>query len=379
MDFPTFIMTLLSDNWLFFEDDEIVWDGKRHQIVGIQVNGAQITQFMEFVDSAMEDFDDIRDVVNYFLAFMNELEKDEGLIVPRNSIAPGIRKAIREGDLTGITLANLAACGGAFRVKLQDEDNYVVIYDTRLGTGIPAFYDLIARMLWDLRQCLHSQKGVPFDVVFVSARNFDANEYIDIVPKMVSGVQENPGAMHIAACPKITMNVNSEKKNAAENNQHNYSERAMKTSKEEFKMDALPRIEDALTKRISSDEYISISEAVGFGFMQKRQEACNGAVNSSRSDEDNVTAMCREVARFNPIIARYVEYMLDLLDTQKELGASDEEIAKMADEVEELFSLITDRFSCGNEYLDSIANDRAPIQLPDSFDELHNRINTIKK
>lgn len=208
MDFPTFILTLLSGNWLFFNDGEIAWDGEHHQITGIQVNGAQVDEFMNFVNTYMEDFEDIQEVVNYFIAFLNEVEKDNGLIIARDSIAPGIRKAIREGDLTGITLANLAACGAAFQVKLQDEDNYVVIYDTRLGIGIPSFFNLIARLLWDLRQGLNSKKGVPYNVVFMGARNFDANEYIDDVPKKVIGAQDNPNAIHVDACPAIDVNAN---------------------------------------------------------------------------------------------------------------------------------------------------------------------------
>lgn len=207
MDFPTLILTLLSGSWLFFNDNEIIWDGKHHQITGIQVNGAQVSQFMEFANTFTDDFDDIQDVVNYFLAFLNEAEKDDGLIIARDSIAPGIRKAIREGDLTGITLANLAACGAAFQVKLQDEDSYVVIYDTRLGIGIPSFYNLIARLLWDLRQGLNSKRDVPFNVVFVGARNFDANEYIDDVPKKVIGAQDNPRVMYVNTCPTIDVKM----------------------------------------------------------------------------------------------------------------------------------------------------------------------------
>lgn len=207
MDFPTFILTLLSGNWLFFNDGEITWDGEHHRITGIQVNGAQVDEFMDFVNTYMEDFEDIQEVVNYFIAFLNEIEKDDGLIVARDSIAPGIRKAICEGDLTGITFANLAACGAAFQVKLQDEDNYIVIYDTRLGIGIPSFFNLMARLLWDLRQGLNSKKGVSFNVIFMGARNFDANEYIDDVPKKVIGAQDNPNAMHVDTCPVIDIDA----------------------------------------------------------------------------------------------------------------------------------------------------------------------------
>ena len=59
MDFPTLILTLLSGNWLFFNDDEIAWDGEHHRIVGIQVNAIQIGQFMDFVESNADGFNDI--------------------------------------------------------------------------------------------------------------------------------------------------------------------------------------------------------------------------------------------------------------------------------------------------------------------------------
>ena len=31
MDFPTLVLSLLSDDWLFFNDDEIAWDGEHHK------------------------------------------------------------------------------------------------------------------------------------------------------------------------------------------------------------------------------------------------------------------------------------------------------------------------------------------------------------
>lgn len=204
MDFPTFLLALLSGDWVFFDDGNIAWDGEHHQITGIQVNGAQAEQFMPFVNTFASDFDDIEDVVNHLIGFMSEIEKDEGLRIPRGAIAPGIRQAIREGDLTGITLMNLAACGAAFSVRLMDE-KYVVLYDTRLAMGIPAFFDLIARLLWDLRQYLRSLMGVPFEIAFASARNFDADQCLGDVSKPVLGAQTNPQVMIVDSLPEIRL------------------------------------------------------------------------------------------------------------------------------------------------------------------------------
>ncbi|MFR1168018.1 MAG: hypothetical protein ACLSDQ_10775, partial [Adlercreutzia equolifaciens] len=107
------MLTLLSGNWLFFRDGEIVWNGTSHEIVGVQVNAAQAHDLMDFWNSYAEDFEDINEVLQYFIAFLREAEKDRGLVVPRACIAPGVCQALPEGPMTGITLANLAACGSA--------------------------------------------------------------------------------------------------------------------------------------------------------------------------------------------------------------------------------------------------------------------------
>lgn len=210
MDFPAFLLTLLSGNWVFFNDGEISWDGKHHQITGIQINAAQIDQFMDFVNAHLEGFDDVHEVVQYFVTFMTEVEKDEGLLVPRSAIADGVAQALPEGDLTGITLSNLAACGAAFQVRTKAEDEYVVIFDTRLVRGIPAFFSLIARLLWDLRQGMNSQRGVPFTVTFVGARNIDADQYLGDVEEAVPGVQEGPMTMNVDSCPEVHFEIGSE-------------------------------------------------------------------------------------------------------------------------------------------------------------------------
>lgn len=205
MDFPTLMISLLSDDWVFFNDDEIVWDGSHHQLTGIQVNGAQIDGFMAFVNENMNGFDDINEVVQYFIAFMQQMEGDEGLIIPRSKIASDLHAAMREGDLTGITLVNLAACGGAFRIASPEPDAYAIVYDVRLAKGIPCFFDLMARLMWDARLMSASAAGQPFDISFLAARNFDANEYLGDVDEPVAGAQENPTALHVESQPSIVL------------------------------------------------------------------------------------------------------------------------------------------------------------------------------
>lgn len=206
LDYPAFILAILSDDWLWFKDEQIAWDGEHHKILGIEANTAKIDSFMDFVRQNFSDeFEDPKEVGQYVALFLNELEKDEKLRVPREMIHRNLYKAIRKGDLTGLTLANLAACGGAIKVKLSEEDFYTVVFDSRLARGIPRFFSLCARMMWDLRQTTKSLKGRPFKIMFASARNFDADQYLGTVKTAVPGAQENPNVMTVKSKPRVIL------------------------------------------------------------------------------------------------------------------------------------------------------------------------------
>lgn len=84
-------------------------------------------------------------------------------------------------------------------------DRYEVYFDTRLSRGIPQFFSLVARMLWDLRECMVALKGRPFDIVFLATRSFDADEYLGEVDKPVTGAQECPMLMHVTDKPEIDL------------------------------------------------------------------------------------------------------------------------------------------------------------------------------
>lgn len=210
VDYPTLMMTLLSDDWFFFMDDEITWDGHHHAIAGAQLNGAKADELLDFVNSCIPGFDDVNEVFQYFVTLLNEIEKDEGLIVPRAIIAPGVQKAIREGDLTGLTLANLAACGKALCVQKAKAGSYRVIFDSRLIIGIPSFLDLVARLVWDLRQCTNSMRGKPFEISFLQARNIDADHYLGSVEAPVPGAQKYAMFMKVTEAPRIALPSASE-------------------------------------------------------------------------------------------------------------------------------------------------------------------------
>lgn len=176
---------LFADDFAFYKPDEISWDGEHHVMTGIQFNAAKVTDYPVFVEN-------IAQLVPRIYDFMAEIERDDELIVPRPEIASGLYGVLREGNLTGITLFNLQACGKALWIQ-GDGNDYRVLFDSRLGMGIPGFYRLVTRLIEDMR----AYNGIEgsAQIAFNATRSFDANDYLGDVPTEVKGASY--GSFHM--------------------------------------------------------------------------------------------------------------------------------------------------------------------------------------
>ena len=114
---------------------------------------------------------------------------------------------LREGDLTGLVLADFCGCNKALVIDNPAPDAYCVMYDTRIARGIPQFFNLVTRMLWDMRQGLRSQQGASFKVTFVAAKNVDLSMLVVGDVTDVPGVQEKPGTTMVYSAPKIRLDA----------------------------------------------------------------------------------------------------------------------------------------------------------------------------
>lgn len=208
MDLVTFLLTFLSRSWFFFGgdvfsgDDGISWDGSQHSVTNLKINAVGLQEMKECIREFDAGFEDEQEVGNYLIAFLNELEKDKGLRVPRKRIARGVQKVLLKGPLTGMTLAGLCESSHGLTFK-GGFDRYEVYFDTRLSKGIPQFFSLIARMLWDMRAGVSTLKGRPFDIMFLAARSLDANLYLGVVDEPVEGAQECPVLMQVTELPEV--------------------------------------------------------------------------------------------------------------------------------------------------------------------------------
>ena len=205
MDLVTSFFHLLSDYYACFDEGMIIWDGHHHAATGLHVDNEKVPELTEFATQG--GFDDLNDYLNCFVdGFLNNLvEADEDLIVPRSAIHEALYPMLREGDLTGLVLADFCGCNKALVIDNPAPDAYCVMYDTRIARGIPQFFNLVARMLWDMRQGLRSQQGASFKVTFVAAKNVDLSMLVVDDVTDVPGVQENLGAMTVLAAPVIRL------------------------------------------------------------------------------------------------------------------------------------------------------------------------------
>lgn len=185
----------------------ITWDGHHHAAIGLHVDNEKVPELTEFATQG--GFDDLNDYLNCFVdGFLNNLvEADEDLIVPRSAIHEALYPMLREGDLTGLVLADFCGCNKALVIDNPAPDAYCVMYDTRIARGIPQFFNLVTRMLWDMRQGLRSQQGASFKVTFVAAKNVDLSTLVVGNVTDVPGVQEKPATMMVYSAPAIQLDT----------------------------------------------------------------------------------------------------------------------------------------------------------------------------
>lgn len=198
---PMLLLTLLADGYVFFQDTDIAWERGHHVIRGMQANLPKIEELNAIARE--NGFDSFAELGDRLVSFLLEVEKDKALVVPRDRVSKALYPIMFDGDLTGITLANLAASMAAFRVLNDRPNNYTVIYDGTLADGIPHFFDLMCRLLWDLRLCMASLKGTPFQVTFARCRNLDLSQLLEGNVSRVDGAQDDPFSVTVSEKPAI--------------------------------------------------------------------------------------------------------------------------------------------------------------------------------
>ena len=276
---------LLDEDHVFFLDNEITWDGQNHSFTGAQLNAGNMDEVPVFMSN-------YEMLMNGVIDLMTTLEGDNALRVPREAINPSLHEAIREGDLTGITLFNLIACGHAIRILNTQENVYRVMYDNRLARGIPAFYKLVTRMIWDMRE-YNGIEG-PFQVAFASARNIDADQYLRDFNGMVPGAVSEPMWMEEAnGAPVVELLAESEVTNYAEENAQGFASgfdapTDMQADEEHFERLAIEEAEPIVAAGEPSGEEVNLTSLLSddLGALNDLADSLADEMGVSREEFD---------------------------------------------------------------------------------------------
>ena len=207
------VMWLLYTNKVFFRPRDITWDGTHHAVKSAQLNRSEVGNMPAFIENAENYCYGVADL-------LQSVEKDEGLIVPIDFVHPLLKSAFYDQDVTGITLANLAAVGSSLRIEyvgeVDDMDAYRVLVDTRLLAGVPCMNALTARLIWDMRA--YNEIEGPFRVAFAGLRTFDDNDMLgdfhEILETPVPGAKGGADLLEVEEVPCVELPVSAVGENA---------------------------------------------------------------------------------------------------------------------------------------------------------------------
>lgn len=187
----------LDKGYVSLDDEDIVRRGTHHVIESVRFDeGSERLSRI----ASQNGFDSVRELIDCFVSTMNEVEADEALMLPKKVISYSYRDIVRKGDMTGITLVNITSYPDLYRVFADGPNGYLVEYNKFLALGMPCFFDLMCRLIWDLRQCVESLRGVPFQVGFAK---IVLPFYRRVECRAAPGAQENPVLVNVSKPPVV--------------------------------------------------------------------------------------------------------------------------------------------------------------------------------
>lgn len=187
----------LDEGYVSLDDEDIVRRGTHHVIESVQFD--ETSERLSHIAS-QNGFDSVRELIDCFVSTMSEIEKDESLMLPKKAVSWSYRDVVRKGDMTGITLVNITSYPDLYRVFADGANGYLVEYNKFLALGMPRFFDLMCRLIWDLRQCVESLRGTPFQVAFA---RIAVPGYRKVECKAAPGAQENPVLVNVSEPPVV--------------------------------------------------------------------------------------------------------------------------------------------------------------------------------
>ena len=136
---------LFSKDFVFYNDDEVGFDGTHHYMKGIQFNASRFYDEPVIKNNPQLIANCIADLITY-------VEKNENLTIPLEYIHDALADVSWNQPITGMSLFNLCA-HHMINIRVSDtkDDLYVAVLDVNILRGIPEAYLYIAEFIKTLR------------------------------------------------------------------------------------------------------------------------------------------------------------------------------------------------------------------------------------
>ncbi|MBR3354502.1 MAG: leucine-rich repeat protein [Oscillospiraceae bacterium] len=132
---------LFSQDVLFFNDEDLSFDGKHHKAVSLQLNAAEMDNHPLIKENYQRIGNEVMDLLKY-------VEQNDKLIISKNRIHEDLLPMTRNDPATGITFMDFCAWHLLlFAVENEDEHKYMCTVEPNLIKGIPNAYDHVAEFL----------------------------------------------------------------------------------------------------------------------------------------------------------------------------------------------------------------------------------------
>ena len=182
------IAQLFADDVLFFNDNEVFWNGGGHEVKGFQINAEKIHEHPDLLNAVRSV-----DLVEMF----ETIEKNPALIIPKSKIHAEFHEALFYQDLTGITFFHLIGWK-VLKIGVTNADSYSILVELNLLKAIPNVYSYITEFIRTLRE--YNEQRSSFDLAFAVYRNLNGDDPLGgevIVDAVKDADTEGLKTMHI--------------------------------------------------------------------------------------------------------------------------------------------------------------------------------------
>ena len=165
------LVSLFYNDVVFQNEDEVTYENGHHVADSFQFNSAEIDNYPEIKQHLDVFHSEILNILRY-------VEQNENLVVPREMCEEEILSATFGFSITGMTVFFMIAYY-VISIEQQSENEYKVVADRNIISGIPQFTKYISEFIKTLRD--YNELEDPFTVM-VEGTVVEVTPYSDISP-----------------------------------------------------------------------------------------------------------------------------------------------------------------------------------------------------